>query len=167
MSRKPVIILDASPVIFLAKLDVLPLFQVLEWGQLVLPEAVRDELLAPGAPAVLSPLLVEFLVDCQVVTVDHPPEYASALSHADRCVLALACTRKAALVITDDLPLRRLATLHGVKPLGTLGVLLLAMKRGLLSPDAARNHLHVLVTRHTFRIGVDVYAEFQFQIGRG
>ena len=162
---EPVVILDASPVIFLGKLELLDLLAELKLGKLVVPEAVRDELLVPGAPAGVGPLLERFLADCQVVAVEELPEYAQTLSRADRCVLTLAGKRKAKLVITDDLPLRKLAALRGVKPLGTLGVLLLAVKRGVLSADTARNHLHVLVTRHNFRIGVDVYAEFLRQVG--
>lgn len=163
-TRTATICLDASPLIFLAKLGRLQLLADLALGRCLVPEAVKAELLVPGVAPELQPGLQQFLEGCDSVAVENPPAFSSALSHADRCVLALAITRQAALVVADDLPLRKLLVLHRLRPLGTLGLLLLAAKRGLLPPSAAQESLQLLVTRHQFRVSVEVYADFQRRV---
>jgi len=159
--KRAAIVIDASPIIFLGKLDRLGLFDALELGSRLVPDAVQAELLGPSAPPVLRPSLERFIATCEVVAVAGPPIAGPALSFADRCVLALAIERKARLLVADDLPLRKLAEVYGVTPLGTLGVLLLAIKRGILSPDEVLDDAHSLVSRHGFRVGIETYAEFQ------
>lgn len=164
MSRDRGSVLDASPIIFLGKLNRLPLLEKLALGPYVMPEAVARELLAPAAPAQLRSGLDSFLATCRIVEVSDPPAYASVLSCADRCVLALALAHQARLVITDDLPLRKFVVLHGLAPLGTLGLLLLAVKRGIQTAATTQEQVQTLITRHNFRVAVEVYVEFQRQL---
>ena len=50
-----------------------------------------------------------------------------------------------------------MAAAEGIRPLGTLGVLLRAMRKDLLSPVETRKLVDVLIRLHSFRIGIEVY----------
>lgn len=165
MKRDTVAILDASPLIFLAKVGQLPLVASLGLGSLYLPDAVERELLVPSPEAPPRAALQEFLRTCRVVPVEGARESGVALSLADRCVLELALRWHADLVVADDLALRRAAEGLGLHPLGTLGLLALAVKRRRLTRSAAAAIVRDLVERHRFRIGAAVYAEFERRVG--
>ena len=53
--------------------------------------------------------------------------------------------------------MRRLAETEGVRPLGTLGMLLRAMRNRLIDRAETRRLLDLLVAVHGFRIGVGIY----------
>ena len=80
------------------------------------------------------------------------------MSRADNAAMTLAVRRKADLLLTDDRTVRRLATVEGIRPLGTLGVLLLALRQGLVDRAEVRWLIDDLVRSHGFRIGVELYA---------
>lgn len=63
-----------------------------------------------------------------------PPPVASAgLGAGETEVIALALELRAGSILLDDRDARRLATALGLRVAGTLGVLLLAKERGVLS----------------------------------
>ena len=61
------------------------------------------------------------------------------------------------ILLADERLLRDMATIERIRPVGTLGVLLLATRRGLLTTAEARRHLDALVREHEFRIGIALY----------
>ena len=72
------------------------------------------------------------------------------------------------LLLADDRTVRRLAVVEGIRPLGTLGVLLLALRWGLVDRAEVRRLVDDLVRSHGFRIGVELYAAVIREIdGRG
>ncbi len=73
---------------------------------------------------------------------------------------------EAALLLADDRTVRRVAVVEGTRPLGTLGVLLLALRRGLVDQDEVRRLVDDLVRSHGFRIGVELYAAVIREIDR-
>ena len=80
------------------------------------------------------------------------------MSRADNVAMTLAVRLKAGLLLTDDRTVRRLAAVEGMRPLGTLGVLLLALRGGLVDRAEVRRLVDDLVRSHGFRIGVELYA---------
>ena len=160
-----VLIADASPVIFLGKLRLLRLLGDLWPGTVVVPAAVRDEILAPSLPPDEERVLNAFLETCETVDIEQPPVYATALSHADNCVLAVAHEAQADLVVADDALLRRLADLEGFAVAGTIGVLTRACRAGLITPTAAINALDELVGTHGLRISTAVYQRARAVLG--
>ena len=50
-----------------------------------------------------------------------------------------------------------MAEAEGIQPLGTLGILLKAMKAGHLPPAETRQAIDQLIERHAFRIGIELY----------
>lgn len=64
-----------------------------------------------------------------------------------------------------------MAGAQGIRPLGKLGLLLGALRRGILAPKDPRHLLDALVGRHGFRMGIAVYqaalAQGQALSGKG
>jgi predicted nucleic acid-binding protein len=152
-----ILILDAAPVIFLAKINCLPLLAKLFDADIFIPEAVRDELFGPEVPPDEERLLTAFLTNCKTTRISEPETYAKALSFADNCILTLAHRENADMVLSNDRLLRKLAVIEEFRVVGTLGVLLHAKKKKLLTAKKALSVLDQLVEEHNFRISIRVY----------
>ena len=148
---------DASPLIFLAKLDSLSLLPRVLGKEILVPRQVRDEVLAPDVDPAEFRHLEGFLASCEVVAVRPTSSLAAGLSAADRAALALAMRRKADVLLCDDRLLRSLADAEGIRPLGTLGVLLQAARTRVVPPARIRRAIEDLVGRYGFRIRIEVY----------
>ncbi|MFH0907966.1 MAG: hypothetical protein V1929_04325 [bacterium] len=122
---------------------------------LLLPDDVARELFAP--PAEVERLKGFLKASCRVVSIRPRGFQSVALSIADRAVLTLAARERAGWVLSDDRLLRDLAEVEGMRPLGTLGFLLLALRRKRLTASETRVALDDLVRLHGFRSGVELY----------
>lgn len=137
------LILDASPLIFLSRVDLLNLLPQLA-RKLYVPAAVIQEVEAgraidPGAAAVAAWAVLFLTGD-----VEAPPSVAAwELGAGETQVIATACERRASEVVLDDLAARRCALAHGLRVVGTVGLLLRAKKGGLIT--AARPVLERLL----------------------
>jgi predicted nucleic acid-binding protein len=152
-----IVVADASPLIFLGKIGRLRLVVGLFPGTILVPMSVNAEVLAiPLAPDEEHSLNT-FLKSCRIVSVSAPRRYTAALSQADNEALTLSVQRKAGLLLADDRLLRRLAVAEGIRPMGTLGILLRAKEQGLMTGVEARKCLEQLVQQHQFRISIEVY----------
>ena len=152
------VVADASPPIFLGKIRQLALIRRVLGDDVVVPQQIREEVLAPPLDRAESVELHRFLAAARVERVDSPRDSAAGMSRADNAAMTLAVRLKADLLLTDDRTVRRLATVEGVRALGTLGVLLLALRRGLVDRAEVRRLIDDLVGSHGFRIGVELYA---------
>ncbi len=151
------VVADASPLIFLAKVRRLEIIGDL-WGvDIRVPRSVADEVLAVGADPVEVEVLNGFLRQCHVETVRQPRQFALAMSQADNDVLTLAVRVGAKVLLCDDKLTRRMAEAEGIRPMGTLGILLKAMRQQLISPHDTKTVLDQLIESHDFRIGIAVY----------
>jgi predicted nucleic acid-binding protein len=128
-------IINASPVIVLAKVGLLPLLKELA-DELVLPDAVAAEVLA-GPESDPARKAVEGGWGVRQTSATIPSELLEwGLGPGETAVLALARERTPSSAILDDAAARACAKAFGVPLLGTLGVVLRAKKRGLV-PQAA------------------------------
>ena len=152
------VVADASPLIFLGKIRQLALIRRVLGNDIVVPQQIREEVLARPLDHAESVELHRFLAAARVECVDSPRAFAAGMSRADNAAMTLAVRLKAGLLMTDDRTVRRLATVEGIRPLGTLGVLLLALRRGLVDRAEVRRLIDDLVRSHGFRIGVELYA---------
>jgi len=150
---------NACPLIFLAKLDRLGLVCDVLSPTVWVPEAVRRELEAHAIPAPEQHRIAAFLHGCRIVPVPRPGCPSRALGRADRCLLALAARHPDTILLTDDALVRRIAESEGRRVAGTLGVLIRAARRGLLTRAAAQDDLDNLIANHRFRISVELYQE--------
>jgi len=62
-------------------------------------------------------------------------------------------------LLVDDSTARTIASSLGVKPIGTLRVLYLAVMNGLISKDNAKKILNLMI-KEGFRISIEVYSRF-------
>jgi len=150
------IVADASPLIFLSKLNRLDLLKKLFASGIVVPGQIQEELLAKKLPPDEMVLLERFLSSCTVQVETKPRSFSKGLSEADSAALTLAI-REQALLVVDDAALRRMAKAHGLTVLGTLGLLLLGVRKDILTPATAKAAVHELVEEHSFRISIEVY----------
>ena len=152
-----ILVADAAPLIFLAKINQLSLLKQLFRAEILVPSAVHKEILGPEVPPDEERLLAAFLSGCKVVDLRKPVKFAQALSFADNCILTLATRERAAMVLSDDRLLRKTAVIERFQVMGTLGVLLRATKNSLLNAEATKILIQQLVEDHNFRISTTVY----------
>ena len=152
-----IVVADAAPLIFLAKLDQLQLIQKLFGEKILIPLLVADEVLRPPLPPDEELRLQRFLDSTTVITVRKSKKKSLSLSPADLAVYQLALDRKASIVLSDDKLLRSLLTAEGLSPIGTLGILMHATKSKLLTKTETRNCIDNLVGQHNLRIGIELY----------
>ncbi len=152
------IVADASPLIFLGKIRRLALVKRLFRGPVLVPRAVHDEIVVPGLPPAEEGPLREFLAGCKVVAVRRARSFATALSRADNEVLTLAVRERASTLLADDHLIRQVAKMEGIVAVGTLGILLRAVDKGIIVSDDARVLLDALIREHHFRISIEVYS---------
>ncbi len=130
------VVVDATPIIALALIEKLNLLQQL-YGEVVMPAAVHAEILAGGTRGTGRAELREAAWLCVMPLKD--PRRADLLADLNRGeaeVIALAQEINANLVIIDERLARRHAKRLGLSLTGTLGVLLRAKERGLISAVA-------------------------------
>jgi predicted nucleic acid-binding protein len=125
-------IVDASPLILLAKAGRLELLRALG-RDLIVPDAVADELRAKGSddPVVQSVGNAAWL---RVLSVPATRESVVAwrLGAGESAVLTCALQYSDPLVVLDDREGRRCAASHGIAVMGTIGVALLAKDAGTI-----------------------------------
>lgn len=144
MTPSPVIS-NSSPLIALEHLGHLDLLEKL-FGAVIIPPAVAREL----APRILPTWITEHRlsqpIGAQIL--------GASLGNGESEAISLALELSAQLVILDDRPARRLAKALGLSVIGTLGALLLAKQKGLLS--VIKPEMEALVN-FGFRISQDLY----------
>jgi predicted nucleic acid-binding protein len=125
-------VVNASPLIFLTKVGLLEVLR--EPGVPVLvPDVVLAEVggLDPNDPAVRA---VEQSQWMRVVSTPTIPDNVLVwdLDAGESAVLAVALAEPGAMVILDDMPARRCARVLNISSQGTLGLVLVAKKQGLI-----------------------------------
>ena len=104
------VVADASPLIFLGKIRRLALIHRVLGHDIVVPQQIREEVLARPLDSAESDELHRFLAAVRMERVDSPRDFAAGMSRADNAAMTLAVRLKADLLLTDDRTVRRLAT---------------------------------------------------------
>lgn len=168
---EPRVVADTSALILYARSGQLALLADL-FGSVLVPTAVRDEVLRdartrPGGAAVGAALDAGWL---KVATAPGPRLAALRRKHpnlgeGELAALALAGARGHDIVLVDDTLARAAARLEGLRPVGSLGILVLAHRRGLLkTPRAVEDALRRLLQAGLW-VGADVVEEFWHALG--
>ena len=127
------IVVNASPLIFLSRSGHLDLLRV-ACDRAVVPEAVAGEIRARGDsdPTARALAQTEWLVVRAAPEI--PPEILSwGLGPGESAVLATAQAEPGTVAVIDDLAGRRCAKSLDIPLRGTLGVVLLAKKKGKIA----------------------------------
>jgi predicted nucleic acid-binding protein len=128
------LVFNASPLIVLAKAGLWDICVTLG-DVVVIPQAVSDEVIRIDNP--IDPARI--WLESPSLPVSHPASppispflAAWDLGAGETAVIALAETTPDAVAVLDDLAARRCAQALGIEVIGTLGLVLLAKKRGLI-----------------------------------
>lgn len=128
----PEVFANTSPLQYLHQLGLLNILPGL-YGEVGIPQAVIRELEAGHKLGVKLPGLPLGNGFQVVPEVDAAKFSLGALGPGERQVIACGCLAPGSLTILDDQPARRAARALGLKVTGTLGVLLRAKDRKLIS----------------------------------
>jgi predicted nucleic acid-binding protein len=148
------IVADTSPVNYLlliGKIELLP--QLFE--KLFMPAEVRDELMDVEAPPLVRQWIIAppaWLEIRSVVSSDTRDTALQDLDEGEKAAITLAISLGADLVLMDERRGSAIARSKGLAVTGTIGVLDLASKRGLIDLREAFDRLRLT----TFRCPADV-----------
>ena len=126
------VVLNNTPLVALAGLGRLDLFESL-FGEVAIPPAVRAEFLAIETERRQAQLSESPWIRCVPLQAPSRALSFGGLDTGEAEVLALAEELDARLVVIDERKARRYAERMGLPLTGTLGILLLAKRNGLLS----------------------------------
>ena len=161
-----IVVCDASPLIFLAKLNRLDLISPLLGSDVVVLQCVVDEVLESGRAGDMElHRLRVFLQSARIVDFRETARSSGRLSASDRQALTYAVQQRARWLLADERLLRRIATEEGLATIGTLGLIAAAAKNGLISPKEALAEIDAAVSRHGFRISIALYQRFRAEMG--
>jgi predicted nucleic acid-binding protein len=143
------IVADTSPIFYLLSIENIEVLPSL-FGTVLMPEAVRDELLHPAAPESVRgwaghlPAWVEVRPSRLVIDGE-----LQALGAGEREAIALALSIHADMILIDERKGATVALSKGFEVMGTLGILDRAAERGLL--DLADAFTRLKATNFRYR----------------
>jgi predicted nucleic acid-binding protein len=152
MTTTPVVVTNNTPVSNLIRIGQLPLLGRV-FGRVLVPQQVADEL--DRGRHVLGAF--RDVAGAEALIVETPTDGAflrqlrASLDAGEAAAIALAVERNAALLLMDEVDGRKVARQHGLRRMGTLGLLLEAKREGHL--DEVRPWIDAL-DRVGFHIGV-------------
>jgi predicted nucleic acid-binding protein len=126
------VIADTSPLCYLFQIGEIELLPAL-FGKIIIPSVVYEELQHPSAPNAVrdwmqsEPNWIEVLVLSQ-----SPDPSLSGLDPGERFAIALGLSLSAELILIDDRRGAAVARAKGLEVTGTLGILDLAARRGII-----------------------------------
>ncbi len=151
------VVCDASPLIFLAKLDALHLIQGLLEPHVTVLRCVADEILSPSAGILERRRLEEFLNTVSIVDFSGSDYETHALSEADCRTLTYAVRVKASWLVVDERLLRRVSVAEGLRVVGFLSLLIDAARSGAMSAESVKQLVETAISDHQLRISLQLY----------
>jgi hypothetical protein len=129
-----IVVSDTSPLINLAWIGRLDLLHAIH-NQILIPEAVWQEavLRGEGRPGTTDVAAATWITTHQIQNTHLVLALRQDLDAGEAEAIALAVERAADLLIMDERLGRETAAAFGLRPLGTLGVLVAAKRQGLLN----------------------------------
>lgn len=148
-----IVVSNTSPLNYLVLIDLQHVLPAL-FGHVLIPDAVLQELRSPGAPLRVKTWLEPVPEWLESRVVSDIPSDVRQLDPGERAVIVLGQSVGATLVLLDERRARHVARERGLAVSGTLGVLDLAARRGLVSISDALDRLG----RTTFRVTADSWS---------
>jgi predicted nucleic acid-binding protein len=149
-----IVVADTSPINYLILIGEIEILTKM-YGTVVIPHAVREELLRPSAPEMVRNWTSQLPIWLEVHTPVNTPDASLAmLDPGERDAIVLAGELAADQLIVDDRQGRHEAEKRGIPVIGTLGVIREAATLGLLDLRAALKRLEAT----TFHIAPEIIA---------
>jgi predicted nucleic acid-binding protein len=151
------IVLNTSPIIFLGKIDCLKILTEC-FAEIYAPQGVVDELHDYPLPPNIQRLAVSSEGAAYVQGA------LGRLHKGELEAIVLAKELFVDFVILDDLLARRKAQRLGIQVMGTLGILLLLKKRGLLSAETTWLKIEQLTEQHGLYVSPHLLLQIKSQL---
>lgn len=157
---------NASPLIFLAKIDKL---SSLDFYEIHIPAQVETEILKgakrkkPDAAKITDYLHVRNIRPLKAALLRDLPH---SLGTGERAVISLAVKENIKKVLIDEAKARTVARFKGLEPKGTLGILWDAYKAGLIDRDSLES-LALDLIQKGYRIKEEVFVAFLKKLRAG
>jgi len=149
-----IVVADTSPVNYLILIGEVEILAKM-YGRVVIPNAVREELLRPSAPEMVRNWTSQPPAWLEIRTpVNAPDASLTGLDPGERDAIVLAGELNADQLIIDDRQGRQEAERRGIPVIGTLGVMREAARLGLLDLPAAIKRLEAT----SFHIAPEILA---------
>jgi predicted nucleic acid-binding protein len=153
-----IVVSDASPLIILAKLDRLHLLAGLFDTEITVLRCVVSDVLGERAGILERQRLEAFFEsDARIVEFSGSDLASRTLGASDQSWLTYCEQNKADWLVADERLLRRIAKGKGIAVIGTMGILLEAVRRNILSRSEAKQDVQKAVGEHGLRISVVLY----------
>jgi predicted nucleic acid-binding protein len=147
------IVSNSSPLIFFPAIGMLD--NLADFGDISIPKAVYEEFTKNDLKGSNEVKNADWI---KVMEVEEHKSvaFSSALDAGKTQAIALAIKQNADLILLDDLAGRRAAVAYGIKVMGTLGLLKVMYRKGLIE-----NMKCVLdeLQKHGFWISTDLYSK--------
>ena len=146
------VVSDTSPIRYLVQIDQIDLLAVL-FEQISIPTVVADELRHLSAPTAVQAWIShppDWLKVSPVTETDHPD--LKPLDPGERSAITLGLSLEASLILIDERKGASVALSKGLEVTGTLGILDLAARRGLIDLRAALSRLKLTNFRYRQKI---------------
>jgi len=134
------VVSNTSPLIFLSKLDAFDLLNC--FSEVSIPGAVLSECKGLSLPNVVE--VVELGSADKATALSR----FGSLHQGELEAVQLALLKNVDYILMDDAKARAFAKNRGIRPMGTIGILLLANKQGLLARDLGLSYLDDLKLKH-------------------
>lgn len=127
-----IVVSDTSPLCYLLLIDLIEVLPQL-FERVIIPQKVRDELLAADAPKVVREWIFQppNWLEVQTITGQFDPAL-NQLDMGEQEAITLAIQLKVDLILLDDLAARRVATGLQLEIVGLLGILGSAAEKGIV-----------------------------------
>ena len=158
-------IINSSPLIYLGKLGLLSVLHQL-FDQVLTVASVKKEVLDSSSAeyAILDSAFSDWLIVSEIPISSLSNRLGDMGLHKgeiDALVLAYHTQKlkSDSVIVIDDLAARDVARTLGLRVTGTIGIILLATKNGLLSKNESRAKVRALVEETSFRISAALYSK--------
>ncbi|MCK4613885.1 MAG: PIN domain-containing protein [Thermoplasmata archaeon] len=152
-----IVVTDSGPLIHIA--EVAAAFAWRIFPEVLVPRVVELEVKQgnrPGSGALKNDRLVSVQENRETQDRAADLETMYNLSPNDALVLSTAGNLHAAILLTDDLELRETAACEGIRPVGTIGMLLRAFRKRLCTLEKLSEKLDLLYEESTLYITKDL-----------
>ena len=140
---------NASPLIYLAKIKRLELLKEL-FDEIIITEEVYNEITAKDSPE------VESIKNCKFLQIRKAKKTLNIGFGLGENAAISSSLEENCILLIDDHKAKIFANAQGIKTLGTLGLLLLALSKRLIGKEEFRGLLSQLV-KENFRISIELY----------
>ncbi len=160
------VVCNASPLIFLAKLQRLKLFNNYD---LYIPSQVEAEIVRglkhkkQDARQIMEYLENTKIVPVKITILKDLPHF---LGSGERAVISLAVRENINRVFLDESKARTVARFKGLKPKGTLGILWDSYKSGIIDRETTES-LSLDLIQKGYRIKEEIFIEFLKKLKHG